>query len=77
MLSEILLDSRHTQAMDDCLETRKVADILQVGAREAFSQRKDCLVSVAANLREEHDADLHIKEKKVEGIVRKSKEEKR
>ena len=76
LFSKILLDSRHTQAMDNCLEARKDADILQVGAREAFSQRKDCLISLAANLREEYDSDLHMKEKKVEEIVRKSKEKK-
>ena len=76
LLSQILLDPRHAQAMENCLEARKDADILQVGAREAFSQRKDCLISLAANLREEFDADLYIKEKKVEEITRKSKEKK-
>ncbi len=75
LFSKILLDPRHTLAMNDCLEARKAADILQVGAREAFSQRKDCLISLAANLREEHDSDLHIKEKKAEEIIRRKKEE--
>ena len=74
LFSKILLDSRHTQAMENCLEARSTADIIQVGAREAFSQRKDCLISLAANLREEFDAELYIKEKKAQEIIRKSKE---
>lgn len=76
LFSKILLDCRHAEAMESCLDARSTADVIQVGAREAFSQRKDCLISLAANLREEHDADLFIKEKKAQEIIRRSKEEK-
>jgi len=73
ILSKLLQDPRHTKAMADYLKAKKEADILWVGAREAFAQRKDCLISLAANLREELDSQLTIRRKKVDEITRRSK----
>lgn len=64
--SKVLLDTKHTEAMTDYLKAKKEADILQVGAREAFAQRKDCLISLAANLRQELDSELRITKRQVD-----------
>lgn len=76
ILSKIFQDFRHTRAVEEYLKAKKDADIIWEGARTAFLGRKDCLISLAANFREERDSDLHIKEKKAEEIIRKRKEEK-
>lgn len=70
----IQLDSKYQKKEREYLAAQKDSGILQV-ARQAFEQRKDMLISIAANMRGESDVNLKInKEKVVEKLKRRMKE---
>jgi len=71
----IKLNLKHQQQTELYLEAMKNQGILNV-AKLAFEQRKDMLISIAANMRGESDVDLRVNKEKVAETIknlRKSK----
>jgi len=58
----MLRDTKYEEMKNAVMRERLRLDHL-TAVRDAFSQRKDCLMSLSANLREEYDSTLALKEK--------------
>lgn len=59
----VRIDSKRLAVVNTLIEAKEIEEIA-IAAKEAFSQRKDCLISLGANRRAEMDTDLYLKERK-------------
>ena len=57
--------------VEEYMAAKKAEGLLQVG-KASFDQRKDMLISVASNMRNELDDDLKILKEKAEKVTKKS-----
>jgi hypothetical protein len=60
--NRILLDSRHRKITERMLDAKAVAGMTK-DACESFKQRRDMLIQVGANVREEFKGDLRMRER--------------
>jgi len=61
--AKVMNDSERLALVNRLIAAKEQYEIVQA-ARDAFDQRKDCLISIGANRRAEHDVECFLKEKK-------------